>query len=169
MKKYALYFRYVARHKWFVFIECVKRGIPLRGILHDWDKFLPSEFFPYAEMFYGNNKPIRDETGYYKPYDTGNEKFELAWLQHVNRNKHHWQYWVLPHDRDDNGNEHGCEKVFDIPHKYLLEMVCDWIGAGKAQKTNRTALEWYTKNKAKLGLTSKSARGIEKILAKIYT
>ena len=112
--KYLKYCWYVIRHKWFVFIESYKLGIPWLGIIHDWSKFLPSEFLPYANFFYGSDaKQVRDETGYYKPTDTGNSEFDFAWLLHQKRNKHHWQWWILPEDD-------GCIKVLEIPNRYNL-------------------------------------------------
>jgi hypothetical protein len=48
------------RHKWFVFIEACKLGIPWLGLIHDLSKFAPSEFIPYARYFYGNH-PAPDE------------------------------------------------------------------------------------------------------------
>jgi len=101
VKAHLLYLRYVARHKWFVFRECCKLGIPLAGVIHDWSKFTPSEWFPYVRFFYGaKGEPIkrRDSTGYYKPTDTGDAAFDFAWLLHQKRNPHHWQWWVLPED-----------------------------------------------------------------------
>jgi len=166
MKKYLRYLHYVVKHRWFVFLACVKMGIIWRGLVHDLSKLSPKEFFPYARMFYGNIKPIRDETGYYKPYDTGNDEFEYAWLNHTRHNKHHFQYWVLPFDRDDN--RVGCQKVFDIPEVFALEMICDWIGAGKAQKSKLKAIEWYRKNSGKLVLSEKTRVFIEKKLESIF-
>lgn len=96
MNKYIAYLKYIIRHKWFVFIECCRMGIPLRGAIHDMSKFLPSEFFPYARHFYG--KKVRDKTGYYKPTDTGDPAFDHAWFLHQKRNAHHWQYWIFPDD-----------------------------------------------------------------------
>jgi len=83
---YAKYLWAVLRHKWFVFLECCKLGIPWRGIVHDLSKFLPSEFGPYAYYFYGPY-PRDDE---YKPKYVV-EAFNRAWLNHQHRNKHHWQ------------------------------------------------------------------------------
>ena len=51
---YWKYFKYVIRHKLFVFIECYKLGKIWRGITHDLSKFLPDEFIPYSRYFYGN-------------------------------------------------------------------------------------------------------------------
>jgi hypothetical protein len=48
------YAKYVARHKWYVFRECLRLGVPLhQALLHDWSKFLPGEWLPYARYFYG--------------------------------------------------------------------------------------------------------------------
>lgn len=41
MKAHWNYFKYVIRHKWFVFIAGLQTGAPLwRLIIHDWTKFL---------------------------------------------------------------------------------------------------------------------------------
>lgn len=79
------------RHKWFVFMACLQWGVPIwSAILHDWDKFLPDEWLPYARTFYKE-----DGSGQY----VESEAFNLAWLKHQNRNKHHWQYWLLTFDK----------------------------------------------------------------------
>lgn len=53
MKRHFAYLKYVLRHKYFVFREGLKLGVPILSlILHDWDKFLPDEWFPYARTFY---------------------------------------------------------------------------------------------------------------------
>src|SRR3990167_8733761 len=115
MRPHWAYLKYVVRHKWFVFLECIKLGVPLwRVILHDWDKFLPDEWFPYVKFFHGKDAKPEDEhdgTGYYKPTDTGNAAFDFAWLLHQKRNRHHWQWWVLPEDE-------GGIKLLPMPHKY---------------------------------------------------
>lgn len=159
MKKYFQYFKYVIRHKWFVFLECCKLGIPFLGIIHDFSKLLPSEFFPYVEHFYGKGKGIkegRDSTGYYRAGDTGDFAFDYAWLLHQKRNKHHWQWWILP--QDDGGTV-----VFPIPDKYRKEMLADWRGAGRAQGTPDT-MRWYKKNKYKMVLDPETREWIEKQL-----
>lgn len=51
------YLKYVVRHKWFVLIAGLQTGAPLwRLLIHDWSKFLPSEWIPYARYFYGMPK-----------------------------------------------------------------------------------------------------------------
>ena len=149
MKKYAKYLWYVIRHKWYVFQVCRKEGFTWRGLIHDWSKFLPSEFIPYAKHFYGKPgggiKTGRDKTGYYKPTDTGDLAFDFAWLLHQKRNKHHWQWWILPEDE-------GGVKVLNIPCCYVMEMICDWRGASKAQGHGGDISEWWIANNGKMQL-----------------
>jgi len=154
---YWKYLSYVIRHKWFVFLEACRLGIPWLGVIHDLSKFLPGEFIPYAKHFYGPDshhkdgshapKGIhtgRDETGYYKAGDTGDLAFDFAWLLHQKRNRHHWQWWVLL--EDDGGT-----KLFDVSDRYRREMLADWRGAGHALGTPDTRA-WYEKNKGKMKL-----------------
>ncbi|MCI0728857.1 MAG: DUF5662 family protein [Chloroflexi bacterium] len=160
MRDHIAYLRYVLRHKWFVFWECQKLRVPLlQAILHDWHKFLPDEWFPYAHYFYrpdGTPRQHRDGTGYYKPTDTGDHDFDYAWLLHQKRGKHHWQWWVLP---EDNGGL----KVLPIPDRYRREMLADWRGAGRAQGTPDT-LAWYVKNKEKMQLHPTTRAWVEEQL-----
>lgn len=142
---YFKYFRYVLRHKWFVFLAACKLGVPWLGIIHDLSKFSPDEWIPYAKFFYGTNKSRRDKTGYYKPTDTGDKAFDFAWLLHQKRNKHHWQWWVLP---EDNGGV----KVLPMPERYMREMLADWSGAGRAQGHGDDVKPWYLANNHKMQL-----------------
>ena len=142
---YFKYLKYVLKHKWYVFIECCKFGIPLRGILHDLSKFLPSEFIPYARYFYGNypawNKVEYEPCYPYKYTKEGvNDAFDYAWLLHQKRNPHHWQYWILKCDNDGT-------KILGMPLKVRKEMLADWIGAGIAITGKREVKEWYAKNR----------------------
>jgi hypothetical protein len=147
---YLKYLRYVLRHKWYVFIECCKLGIPWLGIIHDWSKFLPSEFIPYARHFYGGKHDIqRDATGYYKPVDTGDPAFDWGWFLHAKRNRHHWQWWVLPTGDPTE------DKVLRMPLRYMKEMLADWRGAGKALGTPDTQA-WYLKHNWSMRLTAET-------------
>lgn len=69
MMNYFKYFKYLIKHKFYVGIECFKRGLFWQGIIHDWHKFTFKEFIPYANHFFKKNiVRDRDKTGYYKPY-----------------------------------------------------------------------------------------------------
>jgi len=178
MMKYIQYLSYVLRHRWFVFLECYKVGLVWQGIIHDLSKFLPSEFFPYANYFYGSShnclacEHMIREGGYCdinfsgigdgeqakncKDYTT--KGFDLAWLLHQKRNKHHWQWWVLIRDNDDDKGEYT---ILDIPLKYKKELLCDWRGAGKAQGYGDNTLQWFHKNKTKMKLHPNTKKWLE--------
>ena len=120
LRSHFRYLWYITRHKWFVFIECCKLGIPWRGIVHDLSKLSPFEYNAYRLNFsfdweaYGS--PMPEEL---------KDRFDEAWLHHIHKNPHHWQYWLL---REDDGGT----KLIPIPDVYRREMLADWRGAGKA-------------------------------------
>lgn len=153
--KHLKYANYVLRHKWHVFWAAVDLGIPWLGLVHDWSKFRPSEWRAYARYFYGPGATNRrDSTGYYKPTDTGDPAFDRAWLLHVRRNKHHWQYWSMPLDG-------GGTKPLPIPDRYRREMLADWTGAGRAQGSKAGPRDWYVENGSKLQLHPDTRKWIE--------
>lgn len=130
-KVYWNYFKYVVQHKWFVFIECCKMGMFVHAITHDLSKFLPSEFFPYAVKFFSGD--------YAYKYFEVEANFQLAWLLHQHRNKHHWDYWV-----DSRGS------TLPIPDKYVKQMIADWRAMGR--KFGDTAKDYYSKNQSRMKL-----------------
>jgi len=146
-------------HKWFVFLECLKIGLLWRGLLHDWHKFLPDEWGPYARHFYnvdGSAMQRRDSTGYYKPTDTGDSEFDFAWLLHQKRGRHHWQWWVLLEDE-------GGVKILPMGEADRLEMLADWRGASRAQGTPDIR-KWYEANGDKMLLHPDTRAWIEEAL-----
>lgn len=156
MRGHLAYLAYLLRHKWFVLLECIKLGIPWQGVVHDWHKFLPSEWFPYVHYFFnadGTRCQRRDRTGYYKPTDTGDAEFDYAWFLHQKRGRHHWQFWVLPED------ESGV-KILPVPDQYRKEMLADWRGAGRAQGTPDVR-KWWMTNRDKLQLHPETRAWIE--------
>lgn len=163
MSKYAKYIWYVIRHKWYVFLECATAGLWWRGIVHDLSKFRWSELKPYANHFYGPKKDVgRDETGYYKPTDTGNPSFDFAWFLHQKRNDHHWQYWVLPEEAEG-------VKVLPMSDKARREMIADWCGASKAQghgglEGDNGVKAWYQKHGHKMQLHPETRAWVEDFL-----
>ena len=145
--------------------ECFGHGLYWQGLVHDNSKFRPDEWFPYVHFFYGKQKEIRGETGYYKPTDTGDKAFDFAWLLHQKRNRHHWQWWILPEDE-------GGIKVIEMSRKDKIEMLCDWIGAGKAQghfspKDDylRETRNWWKANNHKMQLHPKTRVYFNKLLS----
>ena len=147
--KYLQYAKYLIKHKYYVLIECFKRGIYWQGIKHDLSKFYPSEFIPYAPYFYG--RYLKGDIKEYKPADL-NGDIGYAWFLHQKRNKHHWHYWILPQGQ-------GKMKALDMPMKYRKEMLCDWIGASKAQGNDLKV--WYRKYKDKIQLHPETRKWVE--------
>ena len=131
------HFKTICKHKTVVYRECKACGIMWQGIVHDLSKYSPSEFLPSALYFQGNRSPIekeKEEIGYSK-----------AWLHHKGHNPHHWEYWT------DFGNN-GEIIANKIPSEYVIEMVCDWIGAGKVYSkkawSQSEPLNYYIKVRA---------------------
>jgi len=154
MKKHLKYLSYIVRHKWFVLLACIEHGIIWRGLIHDWSKFLPSEWFPYAEAFYGRGAQLREKkrkTGYLTPDETLEldriqRAFDRAWLSHQHRSPHHWQHHIL---REDSGGT----KLLRMSIAEGTEMVCDWIGTGRAITGKKgTTLDWYLRNRNNMAL-----------------
>lgn len=149
MKAHWLYLKSVCRHKWFVFLACLQTGVPIwSAILHDWDKFLPDEWFPYVQTSYAP-----DGSKQYKE----SPAFARAWNLHQKRNKHHWQYWLLTWDR-------GVTEALPMPDLARREMLADWIGAGRAYVKDWTPLEprkWYQANREKMSLHPETREWIE--------
>ena len=110
------HFKTVCKHKAVVYRECKACGITWQGIIHDLSKFSPVEFAASAKYFQGNRSSIEAEKE--------KRDYSMAWLHHKGVNKHHWEWWT---DFDDNGRIIANK----IPSRYVVEMICDWIGAGK--------------------------------------
>lgn len=144
--KHLRYLWYVLRHKWYVMRMCHVLRIPIQGIIHDWSKFLPSEWFAYVEFFYGQVKGPAEKIA-----------FDQAWNKHQKRNPHHWQYWILVMDS-------GEKVCMPIPVRYILEMVADWYGAGKAIGGGTPANEWYFKNRDRIQMHEYSRLFLEEVL-----
>ena len=159
MKKHLRYLAYVLRHKRFVFKACFEYGLVWRGIKHDWTKFLPSEWFPYVEYFYGEKRPDLT-TGYNHQLHQDDTAFNYAWNHHQKANSHHWQYYVLNYDD-------GRTMVLQMPLLDMMEMVSDWRGAGMAQGYPKT-WEWYEKNKDKMQLHPVTRAWVEAQINKLH-
>ena len=116
MNKFFGHLNTVLTHKRYVCHYCFLCGLYYQGIVHDLSKFSPIEFFESVKYYNGKTSPINicKETN----------EYSMAWFHHRGRNKHHWEYW---YDRFERGG-HACK----IPWKYVLEMICDFLGAGVA-------------------------------------
>lgn len=115
MIKYWRHFKTITKHKWIVMRLCFKCGLIKRGLMHDLSKYGITEFTSSARYFQGNRSPIdaeKNAIGY-----------SLAWQHHKGHNPHHWEYWI------DNVGTRKNDPI-RIPYEYVVEMICDWVGAG---------------------------------------
>lgn len=128
------HFQTVRKHRRVVRRECKACGIMWQGLVHDLSKYSMAEFSSSAKYFQGDKSPIEAEksaVGY-----------SAAWLHHKGHNPHHWEYWT---DFGKNG-----EIIANrIPYRYVVEMICDWVGAGMVYGggnwTQEEPLKYYMK------------------------
>lgn len=150
------YLKYLVRHKWYVFVECKKLGVPFLGIVHDLSKFHPEEFFRSASRYYGDHADDKAEK-------QALQEYKKSWLHHQRHNKHHWQYWVvyIPRSNDNWTSEWGC---LAMPDRYRREMVADWRGSGITFGDPDTKA-WYMSHKETILLHPETRAWVEKELA----
>lgn len=167
MTKHLKYLKYVLRHKWFVFIACRQCKVGLwQSLIHDWHKFLPSEWIAYAENFYGSHfkwsethGDARNFLSYKDSKEWWSSRFDFAWNAHQKRGKHHWQYWILINDSSEPK-----QQALQMPRKYYTEMVADWWGAGRAITGHWDAFTWYQKNRHNIILHPETRVAVEAML-----
>jgi len=91
----------------------------------------------------------------YKNREKDDEAFDLAWLYHQNRNRHHWQYYLSVNRRKEI-------TIAEMPIKYTEEMFADWIGAARAKGQGGVYTPtWYDNVKDTLILGKATLRWVE--------
>jgi len=153
MKNIFRHFLVVCTHRWYVFLNCCKLGIPFRGLVHDLSKFSFQEFFRSAKYFSGNCSPIIKER-------RDNYLYSKIFIHHTRRNKHHYEYHI---------DEYRGDIVLSkIPHKILLEYVADTISASKTyNKHNYTTdmpFKYFSKVSERMFMHSMSIEFVKKLL-----
>ena len=118
-------------HRKWVRYYCRMLGMNWQGWTHDLSKYSPAEFWESVRWYQGTSSPIdacRKVNGYSR-----------AWMHHRGRNLHHHVAWW---ENMDTG-----VKPLRMPEKYVFEMICDWMGAGRAYMgrdfTYAKEYEWY--------------------------
>lgn len=161
-KKYIRHFITITKHKYYVGKFCFKCGFYKRGILHDLSKYGLTEFFSSAKYFQGTSSPIDAEK-----IDKG---YSIAWQHHKGHNPHHWEYWI------DNIGTYKNTPI-KIPYEYVIEMICDWLGAGIVYSHNKVdfdlpykePLNYYNKCKNERIFNAETQKLIEYYLNIIKT
>ncbi len=124
MRKHWRYFKFTMRHKWYVFVECCKLGIPWRGIKHDMGKLRPKAFFAYSKRFAaGNDYAAINDLSYHHVF-----------ASHLRRSEHHWQHWCYVRNS-------GEIKYLPMPDGARKEFLADLRGSSRYYGTD--VVEWY--------------------------
>ena len=158
----AQYDLYLQQHKNNVYkgFEWIQQNLPellIDGVgwqtefAHDASKSEPDEYEAYDAYYYGGNRSYQVVQDYNR-----------AWLLHLHRNPHHWQYWVLINDDPKEG-----EIILDMPDNYILEMICDWWAFSWAKGNLEEIFGWYDEHKDYMKLSDRTRKSVELILSKI--
>jgi hypothetical protein len=136
-QKFIGHLKTICKHRAYVFYYSCKAGIPLQGLVHDLSKFSPIEFLEGVKYYQGTSSPInacKKKNGWSK-----------AWMHHKGRNRHHYEYWI------DNLDK-GTGTPLEMPIKYAIEMICDFLAAGRAYNgknfTYKDEYNWWQNKKA---------------------
>lgn len=119
---------------------------------HDQSKYEKEEYDAYDAYFYGN-----------RSYEVV-QNFNYAWLQHIHKNPHHWQHWILINDDSELGIV-----ALEIPLNYIIEMICDWWSFSWKSGDLYGIFDWYAKHRDGMQMNDTSRKIVEDILNKIHT
>ncbi len=120
------------------------------------------EFNPYCLYFYGDGSEYTDAQN-----EMISNQFDKAWLDHIHKNPHHWQHWILTED-DNKG-----PKPLIIDPDWILEMLSDWF-AMSFRETNDfksaslSLIRWYVDHINDIFMHPISKWFIESIILSIY-
>lgn len=154
MLRHYYYLRYVLRHKWFVFLAGYGSVPVWRLIIHDWTKFLPREWLPYARCFRNPDGSMRNVMSL--RFDE-QALFKVVLRRHINAHPHHWAWWV----RIDA----YCHiEALPMDEYSRQEMLADWRGASMAIEGKDNTAKWYQDNRDNMILHRDTRAWIEQQL-----
>ena len=152
------HFKTITHHRHLVRKECFRVGLYWQGLTHDLSKYSPTEFLVGAKYYQGTRSPNnaeREAIGY-----------STAWLHHIGRDKHHYEYWIDYSTKEIPGGMAPAP----MPDKYIVEMVMDRIAACKVYNgsayTTASPLQYYLHGKEKAPLHPRTKELLEKIKEK---
>lgn len=149
INQYMMFLRFTMKHKWYVFVECCKLGIPWRGIKHDMGKLRPKAFHAYSRRWAaGNSYKAIDDITYLKVF-----------ANHLRRSEHHWQYWSYVRNS-------GEVRYLPMPDGARKEFLADLRGSSKYYGTDIIA--WYDDNRHFIHLHADTRNWLESMLGVTY-
>ena len=144
----------ITKHRHVVIKHCRKAGIFWQGCRHDLSKYTPTEFFRGAKYYTGTHSPNEVERELFG--------YSTAWLHHKGRNKHHFEYWT-----DYSPVSKTIEPV-KMPMKYVAEMFCDRVAAGKIYNgdkyTDKSPIEYFMRAKGRRVIHPETSDLLEELL-----
>ena len=147
----------ITKHRHKVIYHCAKAGIFWQGLGHDLSKYSPTEFLEGARFYQGDKSPTEIERKVYG--------YSKAWVHHKGRNRHHFEHWT-----DYNPQTRRLAPI-KMPLKYVKEMFCDRVAAGKIylgdKYTNDNPIEYFLRGDAKSQMHPDTARLLEEWLRMI--
>ena len=144
------YLKYVLIHKYYVFLEACKLGIPWRGLVHDLSKFSLAEWKPRVQGF--SNKCLKRDDGTFDLSEANNELI-TGIVKHYHKNPHHWQWWVAL-------LETGNKVILPMSDEYRKEMLADWLAVSR-MPDRLDVIPWYLQNKENVLLHPETRQWIE--------
>lgn len=146
----------ILHHKNLVRHYCFKAGLYKQGIMHDWSKYNPIEFFAGVKYYQGGKRSPNFA-------EKEDKKYSSAWLHHKGRNK-----LILNTGYDFAINPRDGLVGMPMPTRYVLEMFCDRISASKNYNrdtyNDSFPLAYYNKNKDYYVLHPDTRALLEKLL-----
>lgn len=146
----------ILHHKKLVRHYCFRAGLYKQGIMHDWSKYTPIEFFNGVRFYQGGRRSPNFGEKQARGYSS-------AWLHHKGRNRHHFEYWI-DMTLDPSQGLQGMR----MPTRYVLEMFCDRVAASRNYNPtiydDSFPLAYYEKNKSHYTIHPDSAALLEKLL-----
>lgn len=131
------HFKTITKHRHQVIRHCFRAGIGFQGLFHDLSKYMLTEFIVGAKYYQGSRSPNEGEREAYG--------YSKAWMHHKGRNRHHFEYWS-----DYNPKTKKLSPV-KMPKRYVIEMFCDRVAAGKIYKkeayNDKSPLEYFNSGK----------------------
>lgn len=144
----------ITKHRHVVIKHCHKAGILWQGLRHDLSKYTPTEFIPGAKYYTGTRSPNEGERELFG--------YSLAWIHHKGRNKHHFEYWT------DYSPVSKVVEPVEMPLKYVAEMFCDRVAAGKIYNgdkyTDSSPIEYFMRAKGRRVIHPKTSDLLEELL-----
>lgn len=139
--------------------------------VHDSAKYTDDEYDAYDDYFYGGNRSYAVKRA-----------FDYAWLDHIHRDPHHWQYWILfeddPKKEDQNNSPYDGPKkedrnnppykALEMPVHYVLEMIADWWSFSWKDKNLTEIFNWYTDHENTVILHPKTKKLVDNILRELW-